>query len=69
VGLRVFIQIHIYRYVQTSFSAALQMSTLLYELDADSIYEQLIEDSDESHDVEDDEHRDDRMEQLISRHG
>lgn len=45
------------------------MSTLLYELDADSIYEQLIEDFEEGRDVEDDEHRDDRMEQLISRHG
>tara|TARA_Y100000004_G_scaffold124031_1_gene139491 strand:- start:486 stop:623 length:138 start_codon:yes stop_codon:yes gene_type:complete len=45
------------------------MSTLLYELDPDSIYEQLIESVDEVHDVEDDDYREDRMEQMISRHG
>lgn len=46
-----------------------QMSTLLYELDADSIYEEITENFDEVHDVEDDDYREDRMEQMISRHG
>tara|TARA_A100001234_G_scaffold91647_1_gene80743 strand:+ start:491 stop:628 length:138 start_codon:yes stop_codon:yes gene_type:complete len=45
------------------------MSTLLYELDADSIYEEITENFDEVHDVEDDDYREDRMEQMISRHG
>tara|TARA_B100000073_G_scaffold6271_1_gene5408 strand:- start:12755 stop:12892 length:138 start_codon:yes stop_codon:yes gene_type:complete len=45
------------------------MSTLLYELDADSIYEQLILNSEEESDTEEDDYREDRMDQMISRHG
>lgn len=45
------------------------MSTLLYELDADSIYEQLILNSEDESDAEEDDYREDKMDQMISRHG
>lgn len=42
------------------------MSTIFLELDSDSIYEELEEDNREECE---DEYREDRMEQMISRYG
>jgi len=44
------------------------MTFNLRELDADSIYEQMVEKLGELNQFEDDEYREDKMEQMISRH-
>jgi hypothetical protein len=47
------------------------MSSLFFEKDADSIYEEYLVKSESSIDQqqEEEEYREDRMEQMISRHG
>jgi hypothetical protein len=47
------------------------MSSLFFEKDADSIYEeyQVISESSNDQQQEEEEYREDRMEQMISRHG
>jgi hypothetical protein len=47
------------------------MSSLFLEKDADSIYEeyQVTSESSNDHQEEEEEYREDRMEQMISRHG
>lgn len=45
------------------------MTSLFFEKDADSIYEEYQNSIDDSVDSQEEEYREDKMEQMISRHG
>lgn len=45
------------------------MTSLFFEKDADSIYEDYQNSIDDSVDSQEEEYREDKMEQMISRHG
>lgn len=47
----------------------LLMTSLFFEKDADSIYEEYQNSIDDSVDSQEEEYREDKMEQMISRHG